>query len=332
MKGVLAALHGNLPAREMLSRLLEQGRLPHALCLTGPTGVGKRTVALALARVLMCRREASDDCDCIPCMKIGKGIHPDVRTIVKDGTMLKIDQMRELTRLVRLKPYEADVKLFIVDDADLMNEEAGNALLKTLEEPPPGTYLVLTTARPDVLLPTIRSRCRIVRFQPLPRREVASILASRGMAAPEADRRALFSCGSVGTALSLDLPAAEERRKGVVDLLGTLSRGALASEIWKLAKDGGAEREESEATIELLKTLTRDMALLARVGPVAGLEHPDIAGDLEPIAARLGPEGTIALYRQAEAAREALTHFAPRTLALEVLYLRARELMGALPS
>lgn len=329
MRGALAVLHGNPGLREMLDRLASRKTLPHAMCFGGPRGVGKRTTALAVARTLQCLDAADADCRCAPCRKIEGGIHPDVRTIAPDGTFLKIDQIRELISMVRLKPYEGEVKFFILRDADAMNEESANAVLKTLEEPPPDTYLVLCTSRPDALLPTIRSRCRMVRFQALPAEELLAVLHDRGLADAEARRRAMFADGSVGTALGLDLAEVEARRQRVVDAIALLQGGPSAAQVLALAKEASADKGELDATMEVWKHVARDMALVARGAAPEACAYPDLAPELAKLAARLAPSAPLRLYREADALRDALRRNVAKQIAAEVLMLRARDLLGA---
>ena len=332
MKGALAAVHGNASAREMLHRLVERESLPHALCLGGPSGVGKRTVALALAHCLNCLEQAELDCSCGACHKIRQAIHPDVRTVVADGNFIKIDQIRKLLQLVRMRPYEGRAKVFVIDDADRMNEESANALLKTLEEPPPDTYLVLTTSRPDSLLPTIRSRCRMVRFQALPRGEVTKILERLEIDPDEAARRALYARGSVGTALAVDLESAEARRDRALKLLQSLPDRPPTADLWQRAKELASDKEELAESLETLKVLCRDLAVVSRSGDPETFANPDLRDSLQKLAARMPSRAPLQLFREIETLREAIAGFAARQMAVEVTLLRARGLATGTPT
>ncbi|MBF0425155.1 MAG: DNA polymerase III subunit delta' [Magnetococcales bacterium] len=192
-----------------LSGLLTSGRLPHALLFSGPTGVGKATTARALVAALFCTRlgDASNHpgsgCGhCRPCLKIAGEQHPDwvQITLQPDKTRIAVEQIRDLRAFLTLTPLEARLKVALIDDAALMNEAAANALLKTLEEPPPASSLILCTSRPGILPPTIRSRCQQIRFFPL-RPEALRQVAQRKFPDLDADTLSTaveLAAGSVG--------------------------------------------------------------------------------------------------------------------------------------
>ncbi len=167
--------HGHRRIVELLARSASRGALPPSLIFSGPSGSGKRSTATALAQLLNCLRAdpagnaaaspaAGDFVDacgtCAACAKIARGVHPDVLVVEPGDTgTIKIDQIREAIDRSWYRPFEGRRRVLIVDDGDAMVAAAQNALLKTLEEPPPSSVFVLVTSRPDVLLPTVRSRC-----------------------------------------------------------------------------------------------------------------------------------------------------------------------------
>ena len=152
----------------LLRRAIERGRVPHALLLSGPPGAPLVDAAIALACALNCTVSRGEGCGvCDACSKIVQGIHPDVVTLVREGAanIVPIERVREqVIARIALPPHEADTRVFVVEEATAMAPPAANALLKTLEEPPPRTLFVLCTTAPEQLLPTIRSRCQRVRF------------------------------------------------------------------------------------------------------------------------------------------------------------------------
>ncbi|HTS16968.1 MAG TPA: DNA polymerase III subunit delta' [Verrucomicrobiae bacterium] len=153
-----------------LRRSLERGRLAHAYLFAGPRGSGKESMARTLAKALNCTEKEHDSCDrCDSCRRIEEGVHPDVYWVRPESKSrrIQIEQMREFMKSVNLRSSMGGVKVGIVVDADCMGEEAGNAFLKTLEEPPAQTVIVLLTADPQRLLPTILSRCLRISFGPV---------------------------------------------------------------------------------------------------------------------------------------------------------------------
>ncbi|MEK7216302.1 MAG: DNA polymerase III subunit delta', partial [Chloroflexota bacterium] len=171
-------LIGNAAAVAALQHSLSQDRLAHAYLLVGPEGVGKATLALALAQAVNCLQPDPPCGECGQCRRIAHGLHPDVTVVtLEEGRReIRINQIRELQVLLNLLPFEGRNRVTIIHDADRMNEEAGNALLKTLEEPPPRVVLALTCRDEEALLPTIRSRCRRVVLNPVGTAELVRAL------------------------------------------------------------------------------------------------------------------------------------------------------------
>lgn len=169
----LGQIRGQDRAVAHLRRAIEQGRVAHAYLFTGPEGSGKHTAALAFAAALNCLTHPGQGCggECSACSKIADGIHPDVRTLERQGAarIIPIQTIRaEILATVGMPPHEARARFFLIEEAGSMQGPAANALLKTLEEPPERTHFILGTTAPEKLLPTIRSRCQRVAFQELP--------------------------------------------------------------------------------------------------------------------------------------------------------------------
>ena len=156
-----SALREQKAVADQLRRSLERGRLAHAYLFSGRRGSGKEAMARTLAKALNCLEQDFDSCDrCDSCRRIDEVVHPDVYWVRPESKSRRItvDQIREFERAVNLKPARARVKVGVIVDADCMGEEASNAFLKTLEEPPAQTVILLLTAEPHRLLPTILSR------------------------------------------------------------------------------------------------------------------------------------------------------------------------------
>ena len=201
-------LLGQAKAITLLSRAVTSGRLAHAYLFAGPDGVGKNTAARALAAVLLCRTpKGLDPCGTCPgCLKFTSGNHPDLLCIRPDGAAIKIDQIREMKKALSFSPFESSQRVVLIEDVHTMRREAGNSLLKVLEEPPANNLLILIGSTAGALLNTIVSRCQVIPFSPLPL-ELASSVINRHR--PELDRDscltlAALSDGCPGQALALE--------------------------------------------------------------------------------------------------------------------------------
>ena len=211
---------GQNDAVQTLTTALTAGRTPHAYLFTGPAGVGKKTTARAWAKALLCASPSATGIPCgacSACKKVDAHSHPDLLCIdfefqaalLKEPPdkqkSLKIATVREMERLLRLKPLEGRVKVAVLTPADLVGDDASHALLKILEEPPPGTHIVLISDEAGSLLATIRSRCQRVRFRPLALEVVSDIVAREhgNRPAAEVDRAVRAADGSVDRARAL---------------------------------------------------------------------------------------------------------------------------------
>ena len=219
---------GNERAIGLLTRSIEQGRVAHAYLFAGPAGVGKGLVAREFAKTLNCERGGPRACDeCISCRKIAHETHPDVRWFRPAGAMrmIRIEQVAEFLQAATLRPYEGRWKVFILVDADRLNVQSQNKVLKTLEEPAPGTTIILTSAVPEALLPTIRSRCQRIAFHPIARDAIERFLIEHHDAAPErAAIAASLARGSLAAAIEFLDEHADRRR---LDLYNVLAAGGF---------------------------------------------------------------------------------------------------------
>lgn len=327
----LGGIRGQDRAIGLLRRALASGKLPHALLFAGPPGVGKGATARALAMALNCERGAEDDgggCGaCGPCERIAVGIHPDFLEIGPGDTgQIPIATIRELIARLGLSPHEARARVVVIDEADRLNPQAANAFLKTLEEPPARTHLVLVTTAPDRLLVTIRSRCQRVRFVPLGADAIAAILVDQGVPAERARTAAGIAAGSARRALELADGEALERRWTRARTVLEAARAPGLKPAVDAALALAEEKEDLGPTLEMLAYFYRDAAALAAGVDLDKLVHRDRADDLRTVAQQA--PGPAALARRAAAildAQTAIMGFANPQLTLEQMILGLRE-------
>jgi len=325
-------LIGQTRAVRLLQRGLATGRTPHAYLFSGPQGVGKRAAALSLAQALNCHQgEGIDDgCGgaCQSCRKIARGLHPDVQVIGPDGATLKIEQVRALEADAALGPYEARRKVFILDSAEKMTEQAANALLKTLEEPPGRTVIVLLTTTPSALPSTIVSRCQTVTFSAIPPETLEPFLVERGVDRTRARLIVSFSRGSIGRALSPEVESLASTRDLLLEEVGRALRDGPAALI-ELAEKLAKDREGLQQKLEVLSAWLRDLMVAKTSRRQEWLVNTDRGEEIARQAEGLPLEAILDGLRAVHAAMDGLTRNANARLCLEDLLLQLRE---AIPS
>ena len=301
---------GQDKAISILLRTIQRGRVPSSYIFSGESGIGKKLAAMNLAKALNClgsgQAEESrglldnpealsggphseiDACDkCPSCRKIDKGIHPDFLLIGPDSGQIRIEEIRAIDDALSLKAFEGRYKIVIVDDADTMNQYAANAFLKTLEEPPEDSLLVLISSNPEHLPDTIKSRCSRLNFTPLSDEACAIVIEkvfqqqasinaqgkkkkdgpSKTSGPTDSQTVSLLvrlSMGRPGYAVSGGLP---EEREWFFGLL----KGMLNAE-----KDGWSSREEMERWFDFILLLLRDMTILKITRNESGLINKDL--------------------------------------------------------
>jgi len=254
------SVKGQDAAVRLFRNSLKRDRIAGAYLFWGPRGVGKKLLAKSLAKALNCEKSLSDACDrCNSCLKIDKDNHPDVYWLRGEGktNQVKIEQVRRLRDSIGLKPFEARRRVYVVDDAHLLTAEAGNALLKVLEEPPENSLFLLVSTDKSLLLPTIQSRCQPVRFLRLSSLTVEQILIeSFNLEAGEAKSLARLCGGSPGRALQIKEQGYFEKRDKIVDALKSPSM-LLGEGEWR-----ARSREELFQTLDIIIEWCRDTLLL----------------------------------------------------------------------
>lgn len=311
--------------KQSLRRQLRNGRIPNSLLFAGPEGVGKGQFALELARSFVCRNQNGPEA-CGKCGACRRSVvfnipkadkrddfrqvffseHPDVGAVVPYNKNILVDAVRDLEREANLRPYEARARLFVIDDADKMNDAASNALLKTLEEPPAESHIVLISSRPDSLLQTILSRCQIVRFAPISLEEIETYLTATGKFSPDDARLAArLSAGSIGRALSMAPDEIRSRRNAMMQVLESVfirgDRAALlaASETLADAKN----RDNFETGLEILESLIHDVWTLKLAAEPQDIANSDLVNHLSRFAGQARAPELAGWLRQIELLR-----------------------------
>jgi len=277
----------------ILRSALERDRLHHAYLFVGPEGVGKRTVAVAYAKAVHCEEGNNNFCgQCTNCARISDGNHPDVRIIepLMDKKEISIQQIRELERDLNYRSFTGKRKIMIIDPAVLMNSSAQNALLKTLEEPPQETLIILIATNSGGLLPTLRSRCLRLSFAPLPRRIVADYLRSkRGRTVDDAVFLAAMSMGSIGVALNLDKDELIEMRRAWTGILSSLKAGDYQSAM-EAAEALAGSRDETLKFLKWAESWYRDLLIYRVTSDSDELVNLDMLAQIGHQAAEIGFE------------------------------------------
>ena len=278
---------GHEPQKEFLQNSVRKNRISHAYLFSGPEGVGKRLVAIGFAKLINCAEGGAEnlDCECVSCAKTEKGFNPDVLVFGYPGEKtIKVDHVRkDIERLIHLAPYENPYKVFIIDGAQRMNFNAQNAFLKTLEEPPPNSVIILITTLADLLMPTIRSRCQSVVFQPLETRQVKSFLEKEKPKGEHAELISRISGGSISRALNTDEEYLRKRAEyiGCVMAVNGKKPLTLFDSVEKIQKDiKGKGPEELKTVFDIFSTWLRDSVVMKTLGKKEGIVNTDLLEQL----------------------------------------------------
>lgn len=348
---------GHTAAVSLLRHGLTGSHLAHAYLLLGPPNIGKTTLGLAFAQALLCEDEAAratgGACGvCAGCRKVRERRHPDLRVIEPDGaaadadssppaedgeaepraargggkrkaasrSQVRIETVRDMQRDLALRPYQGARRVVVISQADALNEAAENALLKTLEEPPPYALLILTAEDTDHLLPTTVSRCQQIQMGLVPAPQMAEALEARGVDAAEAERLARLSGGRVGWAITAARdPSVLQRRTAALDYVPRALNASRAERL-SLAEELAKRPDALPDLLAQWQGWWRD-ALLTQSGCDPWVMSVDQMAVLRQVAKGRGPAELAAALRATRQAADELERNANPRLALEVLLL-----------
>ncbi len=278
-------LHENILHR--FKKLLSNGRLAHAYLLAGPWGVGKFETAFAVAKLVNCENFSSSElgfCDeCPPCRKINTNGHPDVHILESSrGETIKLEQIRDLILQTQMRPFEAKKKVFIIRNSENLTTEAGNALLKTLEEPSAESLILLTTSVPEKNLSTIKSRCHRIYIAPQPNGRLADYLVKDyAMQDSSAGFLASFAEGCLFRAEKLnEADAVKQKNEAINNFVFTRDSESYLKKVL-------ASPEETKQLLDVLLSWFRDLLMLKLGQSEARLVHQDRVHDLKSAAQKL---------------------------------------------
>ena len=302
--------------------------LPHAVLLTGPSGIGKFMVASVLGAALLCKSPESRPCgSCQSCLQMSHTTHPDLLVINPDGANIKIEQIRKMQHEVALAPYVSARRVCIINEAELMTVQAANSLLKVLEEPVGDLVFILISSNRLMLLPTIISRCMTVAFQPLPPTVLTQALNDKGFSPEQSEVAARLSGGRMGKALSFLEPDGFAMRNQTKDIIqGLLDAGMTI--IWDTAII--LEKKDRKDLIQILEHFTyilRDVLMIVTGQGLEVLFNIDLAEWLCQQANNWNEERLLQALREVETAKGALNANANARLTSEALLIKIYDLV-----
>jgi len=312
---------------EVFRRTLRTGKTAHSYLFEGISGCGRKKTALVLIQALFCKVLPDDACgECPSCRKVAGGNHADIHFIepLPDKRDISIDQLRAMQRELSLRPYEAPRKACIIEPAERMSVNASNSLLKTLEEPPGNALIILLTENAGMLLPTIRSRCQLIRFSHLSPEHVQTLLERTGISAGTASLLAPMAGGSMQQALGLDNESLTARREVVLTLLDHLNLNRIAT-VFDSSEELSKNRDETLEALDMMLSFFRDAVHLGAGN--SNILNQNLKPAIESISRRRSFPRNLELLNRIYETRHAVQRNANSKLALDHLFMQiaARE-------
>ncbi len=328
----MAGFHNILGHEQIISNLqtaARTGQVSHAYILNGPEGSGKRMLAEAFAMLLQCGSPVDGEpcMECVSCRQAMSGSHPDIIYLTHEKTVISVDDVRrQIVRDADIMPYRSRFKVYIADEAEKMNQQAQNALLKTLEEPPSYVVILLLTTNADALLPTVLSRCVRLNLKAVDDARIrAYLMQNCGVSAERADLCAAFAQGNVGRAVELasseELSELKDLTFGIICRLDGMPAYRIAEELGPVV----GRREDIPLFMDLILLLFRDVLLYKSTGTGDGLFFRDMAAETGELARRISYAGMNRIFEAAETAGRRIRMNVSAPLTLETLLLDIKE-------
>jgi DNA polymerase-3 subunit delta' len=330
---------------KLLTTLLRHGTIPHALLFSGIDGIGKQLTAMAFAMACNCldpepehlcegehsfhtaqnRHAETNPCgNCRSCRKIQSGNHPDIIIIEPSGLFIRIRQIRALCHTLAMKPLEARLRVVIISDSQAMNPAAGNALLKVLEEPPDQTILILTARHPSDLFPTIVSRCQHIRFNPITRKNIMTILIEKEEVHPD-DAAIIATMASGSLSKALFMIGSQKRtnwirqRKWLIDEIDSLTSRPIVS-LLAFAAKLSKNKEILPQSLEVIKSYFRDL-VVCKYCPEKIINR-DLQSKIQKASQKISTASLLSKINSIQSAQRDIQINANLRLTLEVLVMR----------
>jgi DNA polymerase-3 subunit delta' len=332
-----SSLLGNERIKQALRRAVAEDRIRQSLIMAGPDGVGKHQFALALAQAVNCEKPVDGDAcgNCPSCRRIERNEHPDVKTILREikdpdlkkdskSQIIKIEQMRQMSSEAQFRPYVGRRRVFMIDEAEWLREDSQSAILKTLEEPPNTSLLILITSKPYSLLETIRSRCLMLSFAPLTVFEIESNLKLTGKhSVDEIPVIARLARGSLGRAFGIELETYREKRGRVLEMIESLALSKDSLRLMASAEFLGRklDRDQFQDHLDILNAVLYDVFHLKVGEPSDSLINTDVAQRLSRVANSVRLEQIIEWTEKIQEILLSLARNVNRQLAMESMLI-----------
>ncbi|MDY6862479.1 MAG: DNA polymerase III subunit delta' [Thermodesulfobacteriota bacterium] len=322
-------IYGHDKQINILKKAFSNNRLARSFLFTGISGVGKKLVAISLAKALNCERENLDFCNnCPACKKIEHGNHPEFTVITPQNNLITIDTIRTIKEQLKFKTIFARMRVFIIDDCHKMNTQAANALLKTLEETPEKTLFILITSSPHRLLPTIISRCQRITFSPIYYKEIEKLVKEKfGFDGKDSSILSLMAIGSLGRVKELLNKKFWDMRQSILKRLVGISKG-LPDKALSIAFDLGKNREELLNLLEVIIIFYRDMLIYKYFKNTEKLINKDMIEEIKGAAKKNSSGAVFNQIEEVKKARTAIINNANIQLTMEMMLLRIQHIEG----